>query len=101
MQLVFNFLATFTFQRKVNSNGQATLKGVHYTVGLAYAGKSVSVSFDAQQSQWVFSLQNPEGDFKEIKRQAPVEITYTQLTGFKEPLPKINQHIQLTLPLAA
>lgn len=101
MQLVYNYLATFAFERKVNSNGQATLKGVHYTVGLAYAGKSVSVSFDAQQCQWVFSLQNPEGELKEIKRQALVEINYSQLTGFKEPLPYIAQHIQLTLPLAA
>ena len=101
MQLVFNFLATFTFTRKVNSNGQATLKGVHYTVGLAYAGKSVSVSFDPQPCQWVFSLQNSEGELNEIKRQTPVEISYTQLTGFKEPISKLNQHIQLTLSLAA
>lgn len=36
MQRVFDFLATFTFDRKVNRNGQVTLKGIHYTVGLAY-----------------------------------------------------------------
>jgi len=101
MQLVYNYLATFTFQRKVNSNGQATLKGVHYTVGLAYATKMVSVSFDPQQCQWVFSLQNSDGKLQEIKRQSPVEINFSQLTGFNQPLPVIPQHIQLTLPLAA
>jgi transposase InsO family protein len=101
MQLVYNYLASFTFERKVNSNGQATLKGIHYTVGLTYAGKSVSVSFDPHQCQWVFSLQNPDGLLNEIKRQTPLEISYTQLTGFNEHLPTFQQHIQLTLPLAA
>lgn len=101
MQLVFNYLASFTFERKVNSNGQATLKGIHYTVGLAYAGKSVSVSFDPHQCQWIFSLQNSDGGLNEIKRQAPLEISYAQLTGFEEPLQKIPLPIQLTLPLAA
>ncbi len=101
MQYVFDYLATSTFERKVNSNGQATLKGVHYTVGLAYAAKIVSVSFDPQQQQWVFSLQNQDGELQEIKRQSPVEITYTQLTDLEEVLPEIAQPIQLTLPLAA
>ena len=101
MQLVFNYLATFTFERKVNSNGQATLKGIHYTVGLAHAGKSVSVSFDPLLCQWVFALHNPDGQLTEVKRHSPVEINYPQLTGFQEPLPSFAQHIQLTLPLAA
>lgn len=101
LQRVFDYLATFTFERQVNSNGQATLTGVHFTVGLAYAGKIVSVSCDAQQQQWVFALQNPEGELNEIKRQAPVEMSYTHLTGSEETTPAITQPIQLTLPLAA
>jgi hypothetical protein len=46
IQRVFDYLATFTFDRKVNRNGQVTLKGLHYTVGLCHAGKDIQVRFD-------------------------------------------------------
>ena len=36
LQRVYDFLATFTFECKVNRNGQVTLKGLQYTVGLAH-----------------------------------------------------------------
>jgi transposase InsO family protein len=101
MQRVFDYLATFTFDRKVNSNGQVTLKGIHYTVGLAYATKTISVSFDPQQQQWIFSTSTQDGQLQEVKRQALVGMTYSQLTGVEQVTPPISQPVQLTLPLAA
>ena len=101
MQRVFEYLATFTFDRKANTNGQVTLKGIHYTVGLAYAGKMIQVGFDAQSQLWVFSLQNQDGEWQEIKRQPPVDMTYATLTGLPEEVPVLVSPVQLTLPLAA
>jgi hypothetical protein len=59
------------------------------------------VSFDAQEHQCVFALPNQDGDLIEIKRQTPVEITYTALTGLPEEIPLLHCPVQLTLPLAA
>lgn len=101
LQRVFDYLATFTFERKANSNGQVTLKGIHYTVGYTYAGQTIHVSFDAQERQWIFALPNQDGDMIEIKRQTLVDITYTALTGLPEEIPVLASPIQLTLPLAA
>lgn len=101
MQRVYEYLATFTFERKVNSNGQVTLKGIHYTAGLAYAGKMIQVTCDAQEQLWVFSLQNQEGEMEEIKRQPLADMTFENLTGLVENMPILASPVQLTLPLAA
>ena len=54
LQRVYDFLATFTFERKVNRNGQVTLKGHHYTVGLTHKEKNILVRLDADTQEWVF-----------------------------------------------
>ena len=102
LQRVFDYLATFTFDRKVNRNGQVTLKGLHYTVGLAHAGKDIQVRFDASTQEWIFLELDSQEQPHEIRRQPLQGIDFTILTGLptSENLPSLPP-IQLTLPLAA
>jgi len=102
IQRVFDYLAAFTFERKVNRNGQVTLKGLHYTVGLAHAGKDIQVRLDPNSQAWLFLETDAQGALREIRRQPLVGIDFTALTGFSKPQPlTIQSPIQLTLPLAA
>jgi len=101
MQSVFDFLATFTFDRKVNRNGQVTLKGIHYTVGLAHKEKQIKVRLDAKTQHWIFLISNPGEPEQELRRQPLLGITFTELTGLEYPNPpQTLPPIQLTLPLA-
>lgn len=102
MQRVYGFLANFTFDRKVNSNGQVTLKGVHYTVGHAHAGKAIKVRLDALTQEWVFLEPQIQGQDHELGRQSLKGLDFTNLTGLQSlQEPQALPPIQLTLPLAA
>lgn len=102
LQRVFDYLATFTFDRKVNRNGQVTLKGLHYTVGLAHAGKDIQVRFDASIQEWIFLELDSQGQPQEIRRQPLQGIDFTILTGLSKPEKSpVLPPIQLTLSLAA
>ena len=101
LQRVLDYLATFTFDRKVNRNGQVTLKGLHYTVGLAHAGKDIQVRFDPATQEWIFLQLDTQGQRHELRRQSLAGINFTTLTGFVEPEVRLPlPPIQLTLPLA-
>jgi hypothetical protein len=101
LQRVFDYLATFTFGRKVNRNGQVTLKGLHYTVGLTHAGKDIQVRFDPATREWIFLEPDAQKQLQELRRQPLVGIDFTSLTGLPQPkTPLILPPIQLTLPLA-
>jgi len=102
MQRVFDYLVTFTFERKANRNGQVTLKGIHYTVGHAHADKDVQVRLDPAKQEWIFLWHDLRGQVQEIRRQPLVGINFAALTGLppSEPQPDLPP-IQLTLPLAA
>ena len=94
-------MATFTFERKVNRNGQVTLKGHHYTVGLAHREKTIQVRLDPQTQEWMFLETDAQGQTLELGRRALVDIDLIVLIGLDQPdsfsaLPPI----QLTLPLA-
>lgn len=101
MQRVFDFLASFTFERKVNRNGQVTMKGIHYTVGLSHAGKEIRARLDANSQQWIFLEIDHQGQELELRRRPLVGFDFSTLTGLplldkSIPLPPI----QLLLPLA-
>ena len=101
MQRVFDFLATFTFDRKVNRNGQVTLKGIHYTVGLAHKEKQIKVRLDANSQHWIFFEIEPNGLESELRRQELVGLDFSGLTGLQRPDPPLPiPPIQLALPLA-
>jgi hypothetical protein len=102
LQRVYDYLSTISFERKVNRNGQVTMKGLHYTVGLCHAGKNIQVKFEPVTREWVFLEPDQQGLFQELRRQPLVGIDFSILTGLKQQeLPPISSPIQLTLPLAA
>jgi hypothetical protein len=101
LQRVYDFLATFTFDRKVNRNGQVTLKGHHYTVGLAHKEKSIQVRLDAYSQEWIFFVRDEHDQEQELSRRKLFGFDFETLTGLEKPqdLPSLPP-IQLTLPLA-
>lgn len=101
LQRVYDFLATFTFERKVNRNGQVTLKGHQYTVGLAHKDKTIQVRLEAQSQDWLFLEPDGHGQAHELSRRALVGIDFQTLTGWEQPPARSSlPPIQLTLPLA-
>lgn len=103
MQRVYDYLATFTFERKVSASGQVSLGRRMYSVGRSHAGKSVLVCFDACQQEWVF-FAKPEGkqaegqEKEELARRTPKGLDIQTLTGLDpedfQPAPPV----QLTFP---
>ncbi len=85
LQRVHDFLATFTFERKVNRNGQVTLKGHHYTVGLAHKEKTIKVRLDADTQEWVFFEQDEQDQAQVLSRRALFGMDFKSLTGFEKP----------------
>jgi len=101
MQRVYHYLAGFTFERKVNRNGQVTLKGHPYTVGLAHKQKQIWVRLEEQTQEWLFLERDEQGQEHELSRRPLFGLDFCSLTGLEKPeglahLPPI----QLTLPLA-
>jgi transposase len=79
---VDNYLATFTWQRKVSKSGQITLGGRHqyYFVGHPYKGQQVQVRFDPQDRHFVFF--DPDDDsHQEIGRRPARDLDVADLTG--------------------
>jgi transposase len=102
MQRVFSYLAGFTFVRKVNRNGQVTLKGHHYTVGLAHKEKQILVRLDEQTQEWRFLECDEQDQELELGRRPLFGLDFHSLTDLEKPI--CFDHlppIQLTLPLAA
>jgi hypothetical protein len=86
MQRVYSYLANFTFERKVNRNGQVTLKGHHYTVGLAHKAKQISVRLDEQTQEWMFLERDEQGQEHELSRRPLFGLDFFSLTGLEEPI---------------
>jgi len=97
IQRVYDFLATFTFQRTVNTAGQVSLGRQLYSVGHVWAGSSLSVRFDPQQREWVFYTEK-EGEEQEIARRPPKELDVKTLTGWNPDDSTLTTPLQLTLP---
>ena len=106
IQRVYDYLATFAFERKVSANGQVSLGRRMYSIGRKHAGKSVLVRFDAHTKQWIF-LSKPEEEEKEPVEELEAEelarrtlkgLDIPTLTGLDpedfQPAPSV----QLTLP---
>jgi len=75
LQRVDEYLATQTWIRTVSQVGQVSLGGYRYGLGIAWAGQTVSISFEVQPRQVVFTQVRPE-----TKRgQAPPELSPVRL----------------------
>jgi len=93
LQCVDQFLAQFTWQRKVTASGQVSLGGQHhyYSVGRAYAQQSVWVRFDPTDRHFVFFADASATQL--LVRRPARQLSVADLTG----LPP--QPTQLSLPL--
>jgi len=75
LQRVDEYLATQTWIRTVSQVGQVSLGGYRYGLGIAWAGQTVSISFEVQPRQVVFTQVRPE-----TKRgQPPPELSPVRL----------------------
>ena len=107
LQRVFDYLARFTFERRVFSTGRISLGRCVYSVGkrlyrlLKQLGEPlVSVRMDPQRREWVVYAKPPQGEtpVKVLARLPAINLDTATLTSLHpEPLP-IHEPIQLTLP---
>jgi hypothetical protein len=79
LQRVDAYLARFTWQRKVGKPGQIEVGRQRYSVGRAYARRSVLIRFDPADRHFVFyDVDAPE---LEIRRRPAKGLDMTDLTG--------------------
>jgi hypothetical protein len=69
---VFDYLATFRFQRKVEVNGRLTILNREYYLGRDFKRQTVAVQMHAHAQQWVIYDEYGE----EIDRHDPKDLTY-------------------------
>jgi len=100
LQRVYDYLATFTFERKVNSVGQVSLGSQVYSVGKRWAGHTVTVQFDPAQAAWVFYEAGSPAEQAppEIARRAPKGLDVKTLTGLEPQEQAPARPIQLSFP---
>lgn len=102
LQRVFDYLATFTFERKANASGQVSLGRRLYSIGRVHAGKTVLVHFDAEQQQWVFSAKaedkTGEQETEELARRPPKGLDVQTLTGLDPTDCQPAPPVQLSFP---
>jgi hypothetical protein len=116
LQRVADYLATFTFERKVNSSGQISLGRQFYSVGRPYAGQTVVARFDPDDWLWlVYQLpdepsQTPpdpaNSDETEdtpqtltlLGRRSPKNFSLEAITGLDPQACQPQQPVQLTFP---
>lgn len=81
LQAVDAYLSTFTWQRKVGKTGQMSIGGQHqrYSVGRAYADRTVLVRFDPNDRHFVFfHADDPD---TQIGRRPARDLAIEDLTG--------------------
>lgn len=103
MQRVFDFLATFTFERIVSTRGTVSLLQ-QVSIGRKYArelpDRKVLVRCDPLNQEWVFFNQPASAEDKiiELARRPITNLTFQLLTGLDPNLPLPAQPVQLPLP---
>ncbi len=105
LQRVQSYLAGQTWTRSVSQNGQVSLGGTHYGLGRSWAGQTVTVSFDADGCQFVFTQVRPETTAaRRLRALAPVVraakgLSVTDLMGLPAALSALPER-QLMFPLS-
>lgn len=98
IQRVYDYLATFTFKRKVNASAQVSLGRRMYSLGKKLVRdrelETVLVRFDPVDQQWVFSTETEE----ELVRRPLKGMDVQSLTGLAPHAVKVSLPIQLSLP---
>ena len=102
---VDKYLADRTWTRTVSEVGQVSLGGHRYGLGKAWAGQTVSISFDPEQRQFVFTQVKPKTkrgqrlpDLSPVHRDAK-SLSIEEITGLSAALEDLPVR-QLMLPLS-
>ena len=100
MRRVHEYLATFSFVRKVNTSGQVSLGRQMYSIGRRHAGITVEVRFCSQIKQWLFFNKREEEktSAQELARRQPKKLNFESLSGLKEADFQPCSPIQLNFP---
>lgn len=98
IQHVYDYLATFTFKRKVSASGQVSLGRRMYSLGKKLVRErkieTVLARFDPIDKQWVFLTEAKA----ELVRRPPKGLNIQTLTGLEPQAVELPQPLQLTLP---
>lgn len=98
LQRVYDYLATFTFKRKVSASAQVSLGRRMYSLGKKLIREreveSVLARFEPSQKQWVFLTETGE----ELVRRPPKDLGIRALTDLDPLATQVTQPVQLTLP---
>jgi len=104
LKRVDDYLATRTWLRTVSEVGQVSLGGQRYGLGAAWAGQTVSISFDPEQRRFVFTQVKPktkrgqrQSDLPPVRRDAK-GLSVEAITGLPATLEDLPPR-QLMLPL--
>lgn len=104
LQRLFDYLATFTFERRVSTNGVISLGRCLYSVGRPQAGKTLYVRCDPLKHEWVCSQKIKEDTQEaeqEVARRPVKGIDVPSLTGLEPHVWTLSQPLQLSLPCLA
>ena len=97
-QRVYDYLATFTFERKVSSTARVSLGQSLYSLGRKLIREqkveTVLARLDARQGEWVFLTMDGE----ELVRRKPKDLEVHALTGLDPSDVSVSQPVQLTFP---
>ncbi len=98
LQRVYDHLATFTFERKVNAAGQVSLGRQFYSVGRSQSGNLVQVQMDAAHHEWIFwpKSADPNIAAQELARRTPKNLDVLTLTGLKPGEAELAEPLQLS-----
>jgi len=104
LKRVDEYLATFTWIRTCTSVGQLRMRKIRYSLGYAWAHQNVSVTFDPEFRQFVFTQIRSET--RKGKRQPKLDpvrrdaknLSVEDITGLADALNTLPTH-QLMLPL--
>jgi len=77
MQAVFEYLATFRFQRKIEINGRFTLFSRSYSVGREFKRRTLAIQMDPGAHQWVVYDDYGEA----LCRFEPQNLSYETITS--------------------
>ena len=98
LQYVYDYLATFTFSRTVNSSAQVSLGRRMYSLGKKLVRerklRTVQVRFDSRRGEWVFLTEDQE----ELVRRPPKGLDVHELTGLEPTAMQPAAPVQLALP---
>ena len=94
IQRVYAYLATFVFNRKVNSGGQISLGRVLYSLGRKFAGQCVTVRFDPARQEWVSTTTSED----EVIRRPLLSLGIQELTGLDPVAQRHMPPVQLAFP---